>query len=72
MTAICLPDLTEDRDIRNRGVAYAAGYADGRADRRSAWWLLQLAPVSDRELSDYWEAWNRATFERLMTRRAPT
>jgi hypothetical protein len=69
MTTICLPDLTADRDIRNRGVAYAGGYGDGRANRRCAWWLLQLAPVSDR---DYWEGWNRGTFERLMTRRGPT
>jgi hypothetical protein len=68
MSVICLPDLTTDKDIRDRGAAYAAGYDDGRADRRSAWWLLQLAPVSDRELSDYWEGANRGAFERLHPR----
>jgi hypothetical protein len=56
---ICLPDLTEDRDIRNRGPAYEAGYRDASAGPDGArWWLLQLAGAADSELSDYWEGWN--------------
>lgn len=42
------------------GIAYLTGFNDARDARHTGWFLLQLAPLSDRELSDYWHGWHAA------------
>ena len=39
--------------------ATTAGAFDARRGWNVGWFFLQLAPVSDRELSDYWYGWHQ-------------
>jgi hypothetical protein len=53
--------MMTEAEITARGLAFEAGYHDAYFHQgRARWVLLHLGkPVSDREMSDYWEGFHK-------------